>query len=216
MSELDQASSELYNLTMGLLARPRASSNGAESPPGGRSIFISSARNGEGKTFIATAIARFAASFSTERVLLIDANFERPALHDRFQLGQGTGFAEMLEAGNTAGIVPRESPICNLSVLTAGLNCKPALLFRHLAVRSILAELDAIYGLVIVDGGTTRIAGSLPESTAGLILVADCQSTRREAAAGALARLKLPPERILGAVLNKKEHHIPAALYKHL
>jgi Mrp family chromosome partitioning ATPase len=214
MSKLDHASTELCNLTMALLARPRAPTRDASTP--GRSIFISSARAGEGKTFIASAIARFASSFTEERVLLVDANFERPALHERFEVAQGPGLSEMIEAGGTAGIAPLESSIPNLFVLPAGLTCKPALLFRHIAVRTVLAQLGASHGLVIVDGGTTRIAGSLPESAGGLILVADCQTTRREAAAGALARLRLPPEKVLGAVLNRKEHHIPAMLYRHL
>jgi hypothetical protein len=48
------------------------------------------------------------------------------------------------------------------------------------------------------------------------VLVVDCEHTRREAAAGALARLGLPAGRVLGAVLNRKAFYIPDAIYRRL
>jgi protein-tyrosine kinase len=206
MSEaLEQATAELHGLALTLLGLPAP-----------RTVFVTSSREGEGKTFVATSLARLAARLTRGHVLLVDANFDRPSLHLRFGAPDRPGLSEALEAGTSGAIHPAVTDLGNLRVLPAGARAQPALLFQPDVIRPVLAELAARNELVIIDGGTTLAAGAVAQCAAATLLVADCQDTRREAASGALARLKLPRERVLGAVLNRKRHYIPAALYQRL
>jgi Mrp family chromosome partitioning ATPase len=205
MSAVTHASAELRGLALQLLAMPA-----------GSAVLVTSARADEGKTFVASALAAFAASLGAQDVALVDANFERPALGEHYGWGDAPGLAEALRAGGLARIEARETPLQHLRVVPAGGLRDPGLLFRIAALRAVIAQLAQRHALVVIDGGTAPLAGGLAQAVAGVLLVSDCQRTRREAAAGALARLKLPAERMLGAVLNRKEHHIPAAIYRHL
>jgi Mrp family chromosome partitioning ATPase len=204
MSAVLQASSELQNMALRLVALAPAS------------IVITSAHAGEGKTFIAAALARYAALTEPGGVLLVDANFERPALGALFGCAGAPGFSEAIAASGASRMTPCATPIANLHVLPAGAAPRPELLFHAAAMRAVLAQLCERHALVLIDAGTTSTAAGVATCASGLVLVADCQRTRREAAAGALARLGLPAGRVLGAVLNRKAHYIPEAIYRRL
>jgi Mrp family chromosome partitioning ATPase len=204
-SSVAHATAELQGLVLTLLGMP-----------GPRTIFVTSARASEGKTFVSVALARLAATMSRERVLLVDANFQRPALAERLGCGDVPGFSDALEAGTLQGLEPCATDLRNLRVMPAGRCADPALLFQPAAMNAVLADLCSRSDLVILDGSTTWSAGAIAACATGTIFVADCVDTRREAASGALGRLKMPRERMLGAVLNRKRYPIPHALYRRL
>ena len=62
----------------------------------------------EGKTLTATNLALTLSESYQDRVLLIDADLRRPALHDVFRLSAGTGLLEGLTGDEGTKLVVRQ------------------------------------------------------------------------------------------------------------
>jgi uncharacterized protein involved in exopolysaccharide biosynthesis len=62
-----------------------------------RSLLVTSAGAGDGKTTVATNLAAGLA-LNGRRILLVDANFRKPALHEVFGAGNETGFSDVLNS----------------------------------------------------------------------------------------------------------------------
>ena len=96
----------------------------------GHTLFISSARSEEGKTFTARGIAHCMADLSSDPVLLIDGNLEQPSLHRHYGLINGVGFYDCLASGDAAAATLHETTQANLKIMTVGQARKPGLLFK--------------------------------------------------------------------------------------
>lgn len=194
-----------------LLEFPKA----ADRPP---TLLFTSARTGEGKTTLASAVAHAMARLSGQAVLLADANPYRPRLQERFGLADSaTGLFDVLRGDLAPGdaLTAKAEP-GQTTVLPAGAVPDATLLFRDEAINR-LRELAQAYRFVVFDGGTVRLGGSsLGQHVDGVVLVIDSSNTRREVVQGGVAALRLPPGRLVGAVLNKRVQHIPRLLYRSL
>ena len=80
-----------------------------------RSILITSAGPGDGKSTIAVNLAAGLA-LNGRRILLVDSNFRRPELHRIFGIGNESGFSDVLNDVNAFASAVRETPVPNLSV----------------------------------------------------------------------------------------------------
>lgn len=180
----------------------------------GYTVLVTSVAPGEGKSFTALGLARCAAGMLDSRTLLVDANVAAPTLHRHFGAADSPGLCEKLMRPHDSDVSARVvAP--GLELLPAGRG-DPAFLFNSSQVAGFLSEAANRYRLVVVDGQSlgTSGANSLPYLADGVLLVVDSTTTRREVAKGVLGRLGLDPGRFLGAVLNKKRHYIPEALYR--
>lgn len=84
-----------------------------------RSLLVTSAGGGDGKTVVATNLAAGLA-LNGRRILLVDANFRRPELHNVFGVANETGFSDVLNALDQFEQCVLESTVPNLSVLPSG------------------------------------------------------------------------------------------------
>jgi capsular exopolysaccharide synthesis family protein len=84
-----------------------------------RSLLVTSAGGGDGKTVVATNLAAGLA-LNGRRILLVDANFRRPELHNVFGVGNETGFSDVLNSLDAFEQCVLESTVPNLSVLPSG------------------------------------------------------------------------------------------------
>lgn len=122
-------------------------------PDRGRSILITSAVAREGKTTVALSLALEAVA-SGQRVLLVDADFERHTLSKMAGVEENAGLADLLEGRATlASVVLKDNetglnllPLGNLT-LAKSLNPKSELIVRK------LLEPARNYGLLVVDCG---------------------------------------------------------------
>jgi capsular exopolysaccharide synthesis family protein len=179
------------------------------SPQRQRSLVITSAGPGEGKTTTAVNLA-IALARVGQRVLLIDGDTRKPSLHRIFGLENANGFSDLLskEEGATAAAddAVRSSGIRNLYVLTSGpqlpSNCD--LLFST-ALSGLIRHYRDQYEMVIVDSPPllhmpdARLMGRMAD---GVVLVARAGRTLREAVSAASARLVQDRTRLVGIVLN--------------
>lgn len=186
-----------------------------ESGEGARTLLVSSAHRGEGKTFVSSAVAVHLSKLGEGRVLLVDANFERPALHKRYKLSNAAGFyqslvddrfepSEWLKEGET------------LAVLPAGQGCDSSVLFNQHRVKKFLDRARSAFDYIVFDGASIGGSGGngLAHLVDGVVLVVDSRSTRRQVVKDAINTIEVPKERFLGVVLNKRKYEIPAFLYR--
>ena len=79
-----------------------------------RSILVTSAGPGDGKTTIACNLGAGLA-LNGRRILLVDANFRRPEMHRIFGVGNERGFSDVLGGlhwPSSRSCRKRKSPIC--------------------------------------------------------------------------------------------------------
>lgn len=120
-----------------------------------KSLAITSALTGEGKSTIALGLALSAARLH-QRVLLIDADLRRPSLHKQLNLFNTVGLSTLLsDDTETSSSYKAVRPLAtngNLDVLTAGPTpLDPAQLLSSRRMAELMAEFEADYDLVLLD-----------------------------------------------------------------
>lgn len=170
-----------------------------------RTLLITSPRPEDGKSAVAMNLAVTLARGS-QRVLLIDANFRRPAIRPAFQNTRPEGLSDALtgHAPWTSLVTAAEVP--NLFVLSSGrLPPSPGELLASGAMRDLLAEATRAYDRVIIDGPPVlMISDALIIATQvdGVILVARAVNSSRGALRRAREVLESVSARIVGCILN--------------
>jgi uncharacterized protein involved in exopolysaccharide biosynthesis len=84
-----------------------------------RSILVSSANPGDGKTAVACNLAAGLA-LNGRRILLVDANFRRPDIHNIFEVANEKGLSDALNDLSTFDTLVRDTPVQNLYVMPTG------------------------------------------------------------------------------------------------
>jgi polysaccharide biosynthesis transport protein len=171
-----------------------------------RSIVITSAMAGDGKSTIALYLAQAAASMG-QRVLLVDAELRRPQQHYRLGLSNQQGLSNVLLSNLDATEFIQPWPINpNVHILTAGSSPNdPITLLASQKMKQVMERCAQDYDLVIYD--TPPITGLsdallVAAHADGLILVTRIKKTKRAAVEQAIEGLKFLPNRVLGIVAN--------------
>ena len=114
-------------------------------------VMITSSFPGEGKTTIAANLALTFAQ-SGNRVLLVDCDLRRPALHKIFEHSRNPGVTEVLAGDVPLAKALHATGIDNIALLTAGtIPPNPAELLSSDSMRDLLARLRASYDIIILD-----------------------------------------------------------------
>jgi succinoglycan biosynthesis transport protein ExoP len=181
-----------------------------------RSLLVTSAAPGEGKTTTAANLATAHAE-QGKRTLLIDGDLRRPSVHRNFNLPSVVGLSNVL-----LGEIPWRDAVIkvegleDLHILAAGPPSRRAsdLIGRGLAV--ILEEASSDYNLVVLDAPPLLgFAEPLQMATAvdGVIVVARAGQTSRKAVASVLATLNRLRATVVGLVLNEVHKELSDSYY---
>ena len=172
-----------------------------------RSIVVTSANPGEGKTTTAVnlAIVMAQAGFS---VALIDADLRRPRVHKLFGFNNTMGLTDaVIHSDLPPSHYLRPTTVENLQVMTSGkVPPNPAELLGSRRMTDLLERLRDEVDLVICDAPPTLAvtdAAIIGRQVDGILLVVDSGKTRRDAGLRAVESLRRVNGHILGAVLNR-------------
>jgi capsular exopolysaccharide synthesis family protein len=180
-------------------------------PP--RSIMITSAIPGDGKSFIASNLAISIAQGVEEHVLLMDCDMRRARIHRNFGLGDDVpGLSDYLSRGVPLKALLKRTMIDKLTILPGGtLPHNPAELLSSNAMQRLLEESKNRYKdrYIIIDSPPPQLTAettALAKYIDGIILVVRYGSTPKELVKELTE--KLGREKIIGVVMNA--YRVPA------
>ena len=117
----------------------------------GRLIAITSTVSGEGKTFVASNLARILA-LMRKKVLVVDYDLRKPKVNKAFGVGMGKGVANILNGQNTIDECIQHVEHYGLDVLTSGpVPANPAELLSMDEAGTLLKDLTERYDYILVD-----------------------------------------------------------------
>ncbi|MCG5060300.1 MAG: polysaccharide biosynthesis tyrosine autokinase [Limnoraphis sp. WC205] len=184
-----------------------------------RSVVISSAMPGEGKSTIAIYLAQAAAE-QGRRVLLVDTDLRHPSIHNRLGLANMQGLTDVISTDIDFNHVIQQSPQeNNLFVLTAGsIPPDPIRVLASQKMQDLIAQLRSAFDLVVYDAPPlTGLADAylLAAETNGMVLVASLGQVKRSVLENALDQLKEHSNfstPLLGVVANRAKN-VPLTSY---
>lgn len=173
-------------------------------PP--RTLLITSALPGEGKSFVSANLAATIAQNVDHRVLLIDADMRRPTIHHLFGLEGKKGLSDYLSNGRPIPELLLGSYSPRLSILPGGAPPhNPAELLSSRRMAALLQEVKTRYNdrFVIIDSPPPHITSegnALAQFVDGIIIVVKIDTTPRDLVVDLIAKFK--KEKIAGVVAN--------------
>ncbi|MBD2329069.1 tyrosine-protein kinase domain-containing protein [Alkalinema sp. FACHB-956] len=171
-----------------------------------RSLVISSASPGEGKTTVAVQLAQTAAD-AGQKVLLVDANFRLPQVHTHLGLDNHLGLADILEQKQDLADCIQPAPDSkNLMVVTAGhFSADSPRKLASQQMKQLVDDWGEQFDLVIYDSphllGITDSC-FLTAYADGLLLVVGIRASKRSIVMQALTTLQEFQLPVLGVVTN--------------
>lgn len=174
------------------------------SEKGLRSVAITSAMQGEGKTLTSLHLAYSCAQLQDMRVLLIDADIRSFGLSRLLNVPSGMGLSDILaeKADPEQAILPTDLP--NLHLLPGGSNVgAPAELLAGRRSRQLMDWCSEAYSLVILDTppllNLTDVE-LIAANSDGIVMIVRSQETLSENLRKCAAQLD--SKKLLGVVLN--------------
>jgi exopolysaccharide/PEP-CTERM locus tyrosine autokinase len=176
-------------------------------PP--KTIMVTSAMAGEGKTFVAANLAAGIAHDLHFHALLVDCDLRNPSLSNWFGVQNGHGLSDYLVGKGKLPELLMKTEMGKLSILTGGsAQEKPAELIGSRMMEALVHELKSRYNdrYIILDT-TPLLVTTEPDVLArlvdGILIVVRAGVTPRETVKQAIA--SLDKKKILGFVLNDVE-----------
>jgi capsular exopolysaccharide synthesis family protein len=171
-----------------------------------RSILVSSAVAGDGKSTVAIHLAATAAAVG-QRVLLVDADLRCPQLHAKLGLPNLRGLADAISTDISLNDAIQRAPSeDNLFVLTAGqIPSDPIKLLSSKKMQYLMEQFQAFFDLVIYDSPPlVGLADGhlIAAHTDGTIMVVHIGQTDRAQVSKVLEDLKFSGASVLGIVAN--------------
>jgi exopolysaccharide/PEP-CTERM locus tyrosine autokinase len=173
-------------------------------PP--RTIMVTSAFPGEGKTFVAANLAASIALGLNEYVLLVDCDFRRPQAHEMLGCHNEKGLREYLLGEEKMPDLLARTGVEKLTLLPAGGPSRnPSELLSSTAMRQFLREVKGRYQdrYVILDATPCHVTaevGFLAKYVDAVVFVVMAHKSPREAIRKSIETLG--KEKVLGIVFN--------------
>jgi capsular exopolysaccharide synthesis family protein len=171
-----------------------------------KSVVVTSAQPGEGKSTTALALAVNFAQLGM-KVLLIDADLRNPSQHRNLGRNNGAGLANYLAGGAMPESIFQKTDIDGLYFMPSGpLPPNPAELLAGPKMLSLLSTASEKIDMVIVDSPPVLGLADAPllsSIASGTLLVVAMGRTRRGVVKSALKRLHFARARMVGAAMNK-------------
>ena len=178
-------------------------------PPSGkrpRTVMVTSAVPGEGKSFVVANLAISIALNIDEHALLVDCDFRNPSIHKRFGFGEVKGLSDYLSQTATLNSVLLKTKLNKLTILPVGKPPhNPSELLSSNQMSNLLRELTKRYSdrYIVIDSPPPQITAetsALARQVDGIVLVVKYGSTPRDLVAELINIFD--KDKILGVIMN--------------
>ena len=178
-----------------------------QSSEGIRSVVVSSAEAGEGKTVSVLNLAMSVAQLPSQRVLLVDADLRTSGLSAVTGAVETPGLAEVLAGEATFESAPVSTNVHNLYIVGAGEAKRPAAdLFSGPKFREFIGWCNEVFSMVLIDCPPMMGLADfdvVSNACDGVLIVVRAQRTKRDILTN--LRSKLQGKKLLGVLLNGQE-----------
>jgi capsular exopolysaccharide synthesis family protein len=172
---------------------------------GMRSLVITSAGPGEGKSLVASNLA-LALAQAGQRVLLIDADMRRPRVHEIFGGQQEPGLSNVLSGNAKTNEAIGKSTTPGLWVMPSGhIPPNPAELLGSKRYTDFISSLSLHFDWVVLDTPPVMVVADssiVANQSSGVVFVVRADHTNRHAVTAAAEQLEAANAHLLGSVLN--------------
>jgi len=185
-----------------------------------KKLLITSSGRREGKTITAINLAVTLSQASDLRVLLLDCDLRRSAIHYYCGLNRSPGLSEILTEGLSLNNVLQKTKMANLRIITSGKTTRnPSELLGSSQMITLLNELERKYDFIIID--TTPVisvtdAAVVGPLVDGAIMVVRSRYTQREKVSHAESILNQTGVNLIGFILTHVKYYLPKYLYRYL
>lgn len=163
---------------------------------GGSVVLVTSATQGEGKSFASRLLAGEMSQSLGVDLILVDAS----RTQDRG--GPPSGFSRLMADGEFSMATPGSGSMAQVRFLSSGLGLAGAL-FNVAGVERGFDALRAHCKLALIDGPPLSECGAMLLHADAIVLVVDSRRTPLESVQGALASVQLDSSRVAGVLLNR-------------
>jgi capsular exopolysaccharide synthesis family protein len=174
----------------------------ADNPP--RTVLVTSAVSGEGKSSLSLSLASLAAR-SGQRCIVIDADMRHPNLHLMLDQPNGTGLSDHLAGRSELDEVIEIDPASGVHYIAAGARAPhPADLLGSPQMRALLRNLSSLYDLVVIDTPPLLAVSDslvLVRHVDHTLYIVRWEKTRRETAIAGMKQLIDAGANLAGLVL---------------
>ena len=178
-----------------------------------RSILVTSAITGEGKSTIAALLAITSAHHKKSKTLLIDSDLRRPVVHEMFGIENNVGFAEMLTEQVEFEATLKSTRLENLWLMPAGsAEGNPTEMIREDMVRKVIERAEFSFDLVFVDCAPIIPVSDpaiISSSVDGVVMVIRAGRTQKEVVQRARDIITKAEANIIGLILNNVQGALP-------
>ena len=173
-----------------------------------RTLGVTSCRRGEGVSTVAAHLATAAAARQEGKVVLVDANFCRPAVTQIFGVPTVPGLFDCVIDDEPVLDALHPTTMENLQVLVSGkVQGSPARVYDAENLLDVVADLAGNSVLTIFDlppVSEVSCANRLSAALDGIVLVVEAEAVSWEVALRAKETLNRAVAKIVGAILNKR------------
>lgn len=179
-------------------------------PP--KSILVTSAVPGDGKSFVSANLAISIAAGLEDYVLLMDCDIRRPSLQTCFGFGSTRGLSDYLNGQAPLETLLHKTPFPRLTLLPGGRPPRnPTELLSSKRMRTMLDEVVHRYDdrFIIIDSPPPSMAAevaAIAKQVDGVLLVVRSGRTPRPAVTETIEQIG--KEKILGIVLNHAQQSV--------
>lgn len=178
-----------------------------------RVTLVTSALSGEGKSTVASLVARSAAYKLNTPTLLVDFDIRRPTLHRIFQVRKERGMVDIMGLNLTIKNCLKQTSISNLALLTSGASEQnPNALMKTDKVKVFLKTVGLYFENIIIDSppvipvSDPLIIGKLVDN---VILVIKAGETAKSVVKRAIDMFADIGVKVSGIVMNNMESVMP-------
>ncbi len=189
----------------------------SEKPP--RSIMVTSAAPGEGKSFVSANLAiSIAQNVDNKYALLMDCDMHKPCLHNRFGFGDKPGLSEHLSSDVPLSSLFLKTKVNRLTILPGGKPPhNPSELLSSEKMSALLKEIQSRYNdrYTVIDSPPPKLTAEtsvIARQVDGVVLVVKYGVTPRKLVSELIEIIG--EDRILGIITNWADTSMKYRMYR--